>query len=582
MLPASICAVDTEYSEKDVTVAQLLSIVISLDGETSHHVPPQFVKELITLQQAKAIIMQNQVVDLHMLNRYGVDLYKAPVFDTMLMSHLVDENVPHNHGLGDLVLQHFDDNYKKEFWNKNETYQAATEEEALEYEGKDAIYTYRLGLMFLDKLRGKDALIDHVNRLSRSLFETEIRGVRVNTELIVRTKETMGAEIQGYLPKLREQFDEYCHIWELNKWALAIDKLKTPAGKDRVRKTQFSFSSDKQVSWLVYEGLGCPVNKRTKPSKSSKKGNPATDYDTLKELSATYPPLELLVNYKGAKTLYSTFVEGMLERTKENRIYPRFNVNGTHTGRISHSNPNLANIPREGPIRSFFIPEEGNSIIGADFSQLEVIIEANLTKDKNLLRIVQEGVSKHDITAKELGIDRESAKTLNFAMQYHCTPFKVATLLKISTQEGQQIFDRYWQIYEGVKALKSTTDAMVVEGKPLVNMYGRERHLGVLENSTNFMLAKLQRQAYNYIIQGTGADITNRAFYLFSERLKSNGHGYTWWSVHDEIIAEVKDQYVEEEKSALVRIMEGISEELKLEHPLKAKAYGALKAWAKT
>src|ERR1044072_8832817 len=107
-------------------------------------------------------------------------------------------------------------------------------------------------------------------------------------------------------------------------------------------------------------------------------------------MTKTRPEIQVLADYKETKSLYGTFVEGMLDQVDGGRIYPRFNVNGTTTGRLSHSGPNMANLPRDGVIRNFFIPDDGNSIIGADYSQLEVVVEANLTEDKSLLKIILE------------------------------------------------------------------------------------------------------------------------------------------------------------------------------------------------
>src|SRR6185295_9183858 len=105
------------------------------------------------------------------------------------------------------------------------------------------------------------------------------------------------------------------------------------------------------------------------------------------------------------------------------------------------------------------------------YSQLEVIIEANLTGDKNLIRMLENGESKHDLTARELGCDRPTAKTLNFALQYWCSHFKIAKLLGVSVDEGLRIWEKYWDVYSGPKQLKELTDKEVDQGIPLVTVY---------------------------------------------------------------------------------------------------------------
>lgn len=564
-------AVDTEYDNKDVRQANLISVVLSPDGKTAYSIPAKLIKYLDFLKYRKVLFLQHFVVDYMILHRYGLDLTDTPFIDTMLLHHLIDENAEHS--LDYQVQYSFRDNYKEVFWSKYKSIEEAPHEERLEYECKDAIYTYRLAKQYLHVLRDKLPLVDHVHKLARSLFDTELYGVRVNTELIKTTKETMGAEIQSYIPKLQEEFKDAVTLWELNKWSEEIDKRKTERGKQKVKRPEFNFASESQIRWLLYDYLQCPITRRTK------KKNPSTDYDTILELSHNNPKLETFLKYKEAKTVYATFVEGMLDRVKYNYIYPRFNVNGTTTGRISHADPNMGNIPKEGVIRNFFIPNPGNVIIGADFSQLEVIVEANITEDRNLLRIILEGASKHDITAEGLKIPRDKAKTLNFALQYGAGPGKVKQILDCSYEDALGVFKRYWEIYSGVKKVKDQVDKDVAAGIAITNLFGRNRHLSY---TTEYELAKAQRQGYNFLIQGTGADITHMAFYKFFERLKQNKKGRTWWEVHDEIIAEVKPEYWQEEVQALVKIMEGVSEYVKFTYPLKAQPYGPFDCWRKS
>jgi DNA polymerase I len=567
-----IVAVDTEYSSLDVRNAELISVIVS-NGEVTHSYPKELAKLVgESLQTRDLLFMQNHVVDVFMLKKHGCDLSSNNIFDTMLAHHLIDEN--ENHGLGDMVKKYFGDEYKKEFWGKYESIEAAPEDERLIYECKDGYYTYKLGMMFVEQLRGKEALLSHVTKLQQALFETEVRGVKVNVELIRETKQTMGAEIESYLPRLASEFRDHTVLFELNKWQEELNKRKTEKGKLGVKRPEFSFTSDKQIKWLVYDALQCPVTEKTKT------GQPSTSYETLEALSETYSELKTLVEYKGAKTVYSTFVEGMLDRVDNNRIYPRFNVNGTTTGRISHSNPNLANIPRDGVIRSFFIPDDGYCLIGADFSQLEVIVEANLTKDSNLVRIINEGVSKHDITSEGLGIGRDQAKTLNFALQYGAGTYKVSKILGVSHKDAQDIFRRYWELYSGVKTLKDETCRLLSEHGYITNLFGRTRHFSKPQN--DFEKGKQERVAYNFLIQGVGADLCNKAFYEYHSRLKLTSKGQTQWSVHDEILAQVKPEYAEEEKVTLVKTMTELTQFIGFEFPLQAKSYGPLTAWAKT
>lgn len=513
---------------------------------------------------------------------HGCDLRDVNCHNLIDMHHLIDETLPHD--LGSRVLGqpevsgHNRDNYKAEFWDKYKNFEDAPEDEALEYQCKDGIYTYRLGMadIMLFKSSEKTELYEHIRKLSASLLETELNGLCVNTELIIKTEEDLRRRIEEFLPKLQEEFKDAITVWELNRWTEDIQKKSSLKGKQSVKRPVFSFASDKQVCWLVYEYLGLPITDVTA------KKNPSTSYETLKRLSESHPGIRTLVDYKETKSLYSTFVLGMLERVENGKIYPHFNVSGTDTGRLSHSNPNMGNLPTDGVIRNFFIPSNGNVFIGADYTQLEVVIEANLTNDPNLLKIINEGVSKHDITANGLGIDRNAAKTLNFALQYGAGEGKVAKILGCSRQEAEDVYKRYWELYSGVHTLKEETNKTIEETGQITNAAGRTRHFPKPKNKYEGF--KQQRQAYNFLIQGLAAECCNRAFYRIADLLKQHGLGRALFSVHDEIVIEVQDdpQLIEHFKTALVRIMENVSLEFNFKYPLKSKPYGPLNFWTKT
>lgn len=337
----------------------------------------------------------------------------------------------------------------------------------------------------------------------------------------------------------------------------------------------FNFGSNTQIQWLLYDALKLPITKKTKAKK------PATDYETIELLEKDHPKLKTYKDYIEIKTIYGTFVEGLLEKVRNERIYPSFNVNGTTTGRISHSAPNMGNMPKEGPYRSFFRPSPGHAIVGADYSQLEVVIEANLTGDKNLAKIILEGASKHDITNDEMKLkDRHLAKTLNFAMGYHCGVGKLKKLLGCSYKEAEYQWNKYWEVYKGCRDLKLQTDAQVVAGQPIQNLVGRLRHLSE-SFAQEWELAAAQRQAYNFLIQGPGADFTNEALYKSSEWLQRFKYGRALFSVHDEVVLDVKREYSTITSEYLVHTMEQIGSKYALKIPLSAKPYLLLDAWAK-
>lgn len=572
-----VIAIDTEYVKGDPRTTQLLSVIIA-DSDRAWSFTPEFLPYLIdVIKSRKLVFLQDyNRCDTMILLKNGCDLRETNCHNLIDMHHLIDENADHD--LGSRVLAEYNDNYKHEFWTTYKNFEDAPEDEALEYSCKDAIYTYRLGEKDLSELMYHgdfSDLYDHVRQLSAALFETQLNGLGVNVKLMEQTKESMQKEINLYLPKLRQEFEDYCEIWEMQEWTRQVNRRTSDSGKLRVPRPTFSFDSDKQIAWLVYEALRCPVNAKTK------KGNPSTSSESLGDLMGGEKRLESIVKYKEVKSVYSTFVEGMLERVEDDKIYPSFNVSGTTTGRISHSNPNMGNLPKTGIIRNFFIPSPGMVFIGADYSQLEVVIEANLTEDLQLLKIINEGANKHDITAQGLGIDRNGAKTLNFALQYGAGAGKVSRILGCSKTEGEDIFKRYWELYSGVFSLKEKVNKEIQETGQITNLAGRTRHFPKTNNK--YEVFKQQRQAYNFLIQGVAGEACNRAFYRVSDYLKNKlGFGKALFSVHDEILCEVEEGHAEYEMEQLVAIMEQSTKDFNFKYPLTAKTYGPLTCWSKT
>ncbi len=471
-----ILSLDTEYSELNIRRADLLSISIGTAVSEDLYKPNELHKIKAITDKATMIFVQNGGVDWFMLKRNGLEVDRSKFVDIHLLEHLIDERTEHN--LGNMVLRHFQDNYKSEFWEKYKSFQEASSEDADSYERKDVRYTFDLGVKFLEQLTHRIKLVEHVHKLYWSLFDVETEGIRIDVDLLNKTNTEMSIEIESMLPKLREEFREYCEVWELKKWQEEIGKRITEKGKSGVARPVFSFTSDKQVGEILYgkDFLGI------EPTVKTKKGSPSTSYDTLEELSKTNPKIQPIVKYKGTKAVYGTFVKGMLERIENGKVHPHFSVNGTDTGRLSSSNPNFQNMPQDGVIRNFILPDAGQLIVGADYESLEVGVELNLTDDPALLRIFAEGASKHDITAEAVGMSRKDAKTLNFLCQYGGGVWKIQNTFKVSENTAQEIYDKYWQAYAGVMAYKRKVFKDLADNQCVTNCFGRTRHFDIPKN----------------------------------------------------------------------------------------------------
>jgi DNA polymerase-1 len=533
---------------------------------------PELIHELLKAPYGSCFILHNASFDLKHLAWAGVRLHDHFEYtDTLILSHLLDENG--EHGLGYLVKRYFDDNYKEEFWKKYKAAQDAPKEELAWYNARDVHYTFRLRALLQELLTNDGVpseLRSHVHQLQLSLLGTEIAGVAVDRDYLIQKGVELKARIESLLPKMREMVAAEIDIIECDEWVREIEKRKTPAGRARVPRPSFSFDSSKQVMALLYDRLELErqYNQKTK--------NLSVDYDSLEKLKNAHPIVAEIQTYRELNKVYTAYIEGTLERLVDGRVYPSFNVCGTATGRISHSNPNLGQLPREGGIRGIYVPDPGHVFISADFAQLEVCLSAHFTRDANLLAIVEGGASQHDITSTSLGIPRHQAKTLNFAMQYGCSHYKVAKILGVSEKEGKRLYDKYWETYSGQKRVMDQCANRVDRGEPIISPFGRRRRFEVCKRAP---WDSAYRQAWNALVQGTGSDCTSRAFYLADQRLRGLGIGRALFTVHDEILIQAKKENSEEAVKILVDAMQQVGQQLQLSVTLKADCSGPMPRW---
>lgn len=562
--------IDCESTSSNPRTAQLLDIQLSgIEDEHAVIFQGDYAEYLVELAPHIVLVGHHSKYDAHLLYKHGIDLLDRTWRCTLLLAHLCDEN-RESYSLDAFVKEYWNDPYKEVFWTKYDAYKDATEEEQIEYACKDVVYTGRLYRRLLASIDVPESLIEHVHRLQASLLRTEIQGIKVDLPYLTDLGIKLKSEIERLKPLMRSQVELQCELWEMQQYERELQKRKTPKGKSNTPRPEFSFDSATQLKSLLYEQLGLPeqVNEKTK--------RPTTDDGALEKLKELHPVVLLIQEYRQNQKVYTSFIEGTRERIEDGRIYPEFRVAGTVTGRIAHSNPNLGQLPRSGGVRGVYIPDSGKCLLSADYSQLEVCIEANLTGDSSLQRIFTEGLSKHDITARELRIDRHTAKTLNFALQYWASHYKVAKLLGVSEREGKEIWERYWALYRGPKNLKATTDAAVDSGRPIKTAFGRRRRFAVRNRSA---WDADYRQAYNFLIQGTGADITSRAFYLVSEEFRRRNYGRGLFTVHDELIVEVKEGVAGEAEALMLETMIKVGTELGLKIPLRAESSGPTLRW---
>lgn len=312
---------------------------------------------------------------------------------------------------------------------------------------------------------------------------------------------------------------------------------------------EFNLNSPIQLGTALFEKLGLPAGKKTKKGYS-------TNAEVLEGLRDKHPAVEYLLEYRQLAKLKSTYCDGLLKVTcDDNRIYSTFNQTETRTGRISSTEPNLQNIPvktQYGSIfRKFFIAPEGKLLCDADYSQIELRVLADISKDKAMTNAFITDIDVHTLTASQafgVPVDdvtpamRSKAKAVNFGIVYGIGAFSLAKDIHVSYSEAKQYIESYLKTYTGVSEYM---DRVVEEAKKngyVETVFNRRRYLPELTASNNMLRSFGERVARNAPIQGTAADIIKIAMIKVYNRLKTElPNAKLILQVHDELIVEADE-----------------------------------------
>ena len=348
---------------------------------------------------------------------------------------------------------------------------------------------------------------------------------------------------------------------------------------------EFNVGSPKQLQVVLFDELGLPKTKKIKTGFT-------TDADALTWLfeKTSHPLLAALLRIRETKKLATT-IEGLLvEIRKDKRIHTHFAQTVAATGRLSSVGPNLQNIPvrtEEGrKIRNCFIAGSGyDSLLTADYSQIEMRIMAHLSDDKHLLAAFESGEDLHATVAAEVfgvkpaDVDsemRRQIKAMSYGLAYGLSSYGLAAQLDLTPPAAQDLMDRYFERFGGIRDYLKT----VVEDARKVGytetVMGRRRYLPDLLHDNRQRREVAERMALNAPIQGSAADIIKQAMLNVQSALVTGGYkSRLLLQVHDELILEVVTSEVEK-VSDLVRVQMGSA------YPLKAPldvSVGIGKSW---
>ena len=453
------------------------------------------------------------------LDRSGTKQY----FDVLIAAYLLNP-LKNDYDLEAIASEHLGILIpgRAEIFGKRDFRTRALEEpgKAMEYACYGAYISRKSKKVLEDKLEaaGMKRLLEEMEMpLSLVLYDMQKEGVAVKREELKAYGDALVARI--------EELEESIHA---------------QAG------TEFNINSPKQLGEVLFETLQIPGGKKTKTGYS-------TAADVLEKLSADYPIVRDILEYRGLTKLKSTYADGLAAFIEEDgRIHTNFNQTITATGRISSTEPNLQNIPMRmelgRQIRKVFVPRQGYEFMDADYSQIELRVLAHMSGDEQLIDAYRQEEDIHRITASKVfhtpfeevtDLQRRNAKAVNFGIVYGISSFGLSQDLSISKKEAAQYIEQYFATYPKVKEFIDKLVADAKEKGYTETMFGRRRPIPEL-SSSNFMQRSFgERVAMNAPIQGTAADIIKIAMIKVWKALKDEGlKSRLILQVHDELLIE--------------------------------------------
>lgn len=327
---------------------------------------------------------------------------------------------------------------------------------------------------------------------------------------------------------------------------------------------EFNLNSPKQLAEVLFFKLNLDPVKKTKTGLS-------TDEEVLEKLKNDGVEIaSYILEYRKYAKLKNTYVDALPKLAdSRDRLHTTFNQIGTTTGRLSSSNPNLQNIPvktDEGmKIRQGFIADNGNVLMGIDYSQIELRVLAELSKDENLIAAYKNNEDLHRVTAKKIfeledgeEVSREQriiAKTINFSIIYGKTAFGLSKELGITQKEATDYINRYFEQYPKVKDFEKSIIAYAEKNGYTETYFGRRRIIeGILSKNKNIK-NQAERMAVNSVIQGTAAEILKKVMIEIFKVIENKEDISLLLQVHDELIFEIKEEKVGEYRTTIENIM---------------------------
>lgn len=554
---------DTETTSEIPLLADLVGMSFSIQPGRAYYISLLHFEDLSredVLERLRPVLEdegisktgQNIKYDALVMRRAGVRM-RGLEFDTMVASYVIDPGA-RSHGLDFLSLRYLD--YKKIPTSdligsgKKQISMAEVDLATItEYACEDADYTLRLRRHFEPML--KDTETDDLFRklempLVEVLGEMEWNGVALDTQLLSE----LSAEMQERLDQLQVE-------------------IYREAGKE------FNINSPQQLGVILFDDLKIQSELGYKPRKTAT-GQWKTDIVVLQTLQQ-HPLPRMILDWRQLSKLKGTYVDALpkMINPMTNRLHTSFNQAVAATGRLSSTDPNLQNIPirtdlgRE--IRKAFVPGDGfESLLSADYSQIELRLAAHISQDPALINAFKAGQDIHcetaakvfDITPLEVSREqRDFAKRINFGILYGMGPSRFRQETGVSFKEAKRFIENYLTTFSGIKDYIERTLREANDNGFVTTIMGRRRYLPELSSSNPGVRSHAENMAINTPIQGSAADIIKKAMIEIQADIEQEGlRSRMILQVHDELLFEVAAGELNHLRKLVVKRMEGAVE----------------------
>lgn len=472
--------------------------------------------------------------------RLGLD-WTAPYFDTSVAHYLLAPETPHDlPTVAFAMLRRRTADYSLSATERKKVRHASAAEAAAAT-GERAAIVLDLMPLLTEKLH-TDSLWQLYTDIEAPfipvLASMEFEGVRIDPAELLRLSQKLTERVTAY-----EQ-----QVYEL-------------AGE------QFNISSPMQVGRILFEKLAIDPN-----AKKTKRGAWSTTEEILEKLAPKHPIVGLILEIRGLRKLLTTYVDALpaLINPATGKIHTTYNQIVTATGRISSTNPNLQNIPvrtddgRE--IRRAFIPDQGDLLLSADYSQIELRLIADISGDPEMIDAFNAGADIHRATAAKIyhepldavtDAQRRNAKTANFGIIYGISAFGLSERLGIPRGEAKELIENYMKTYPKIKEYMEQTIVRAREDGYVSTIHGRKRYLPEINSRNGALRGYAERNAINAPLQGSAADIIKIAMIAIARRMKDEGlRSRMIVQVHDELVFNVKPDELDRLRALVVSEME--------------------------